>query len=152
MINPLSAALICSLGWGVSPIFEKIAMNYMSPILAVALLGVFFGIFALFILGGLYLQNNKSILNQITNLRKGILNIFIAAFFIYVIGTLFFCIALGSSYNTNLVILITYVLPILIALVLSCSVLKSKVNNMMIFGIVITLIGILITFKYKENS
>ena len=104
MINPLSAALICSLGWGVSPIFEKIAMNYMSPILAVALLGVFFGIFALFILGGLYLQNNKSILNQITNLRKGILNIFIAAFFIYVIGTLFFCIALGSSYNTNLVI------------------------------------------------
>ena len=85
------------------------------------------------------------------DLKIGGFNIFIAAFLAYIIGTLFFFIALGTSKLTSAVILITYTLPILIGILATIFVLKEKVNYMMWLGIIITLLGLVITVKYKEN-
>ena len=151
MINPLLAALVVGIGWGVCPIFEKKAMSHMSPLFSVIFLGLFFGLFASIIICIMYSQNKNLISENVTNFSSGIKNIFIGAVFAYFLGTLFFFLSLGNFKNTTLTIFLCYTLPIIIGIILAKIVFSSKMNNMMTLGIIITLIGITITLNYKEN-
>ena len=44
MLNPLVSVLVCSLGWGISPIFAKKSMENMSHMISTAFYGLFFGL------------------------------------------------------------------------------------------------------------
>ena len=149
MSDIILPSIICSLGWGLAPIFEKRAMFYLPPVIAVAIFGLFFGFFGLLIFAYLFAFKKPLINKNLKDLKIGGFNIFIAAFLAYIIGTLFFFIALGTSKLTSAVILITYTLPILIGILATIFVLKEKVNYMMWLGIIITLLGLVITVKYK---
>ncbi len=151
MINPLIGVLIVSIGWGIAPVFEKFALKHMEPLLTVGFFGVFFGILGLFILGGRYLKDKNIFSRGVTNYNLALSHIFLAAFFSYILGSLFFFLALDESKNTTLVILLAYTLPIIIGLIASKIILKSKINAIMYFGMLLTLLGLIITVKYKEN-
>ena len=151
MVNPLLAALVVGIGWGVCKKLKKKAMTHMSPLFSVIFLGLFFGLFASIILCIMYSQNKNLISENVTNFSSGIKNIFIGAVFAYFLGTLFFFLSLGNFKNTTLTIFLCYTLPIIIGIILAKIVFSSKMNNMMTLGIIITLIGITITLNYKEN-
>ena len=108
MVNPLLAALVVGIGWGVCPIFEKKAMTHMSPLFSVLFLGLFFGLFASIIICIMYSQNKNLISENVTNFSSGIKNIFIGAVFAYFLGTLFFFLSLGNFKNTTLTIFLCY--------------------------------------------
>ena len=58
--------------------------------------------------------------------------------------------ALNKSKNTALIILIGYVLPI-VGLIIAKIIFNDKINGMMYLGMLITLIGLTITIKYKKR-
>ena len=148
LVDILLPALICSFGWGLTPIFEKKALFYLPPTMSVAIFGIFFGIFGIIILSLLYYWKPEVIKKNVKDLSTGSWYLFIAAFLAYVVGSLFFFLALGTS---NIVILITYTLPIIIGILATVFMLNEKINPIMWIGIVITLLGLVITIKYKDN-
>ena len=150
MINLLAAVLIASIGWGICPIFEKKALEKISPVIGVTLFGLFFGLFALIILTGLYFKNNRLLSNGIGDLYS-IKYLFLSAFFAYVLGSVFFFIALSKGKNTSITILLAYVLPILISIFLAKMVFNDRINKMMALGMAITMVGLVMTVYYKEK-
>jgi drug/metabolite transporter (DMT)-like permease len=151
LLDIIIPSLITSFGWGLAPIFEKKALFYLPPYLSVAIFGIFFGIFGIIILCCLQIWKPEVIKKNIKDLKIGMWYLFIAAFLAYIIGTLFFFIALGTSNKANIVILITYTLPIIIAILATIYILNEKLNNMMIFGIILTITGLVLTISYKDK-
>jgi uncharacterized membrane protein len=64
---------------------------------------------------------------------------------------IFYFYALGNSNNTNLVVILTYILPLFVVSTLSYLFLNEKLNSGMIFGIVIIFTGIFIFYNYKDT-
>ena len=130
MIDPLFAVLVTSIGWGTSSIFKRKALDTMPPVLAAGLFGLFFGILSLFILGGVYVSNDNTLTAGVTDLSSSVKYIFLAAFFTYILGALFFFIALQNGSNTTFTILLAYVLPIIVSIILAKMVFNDKINNL----------------------
>ena len=151
MLNPLIGVLVCSLGWGISPIFAKKSMENMSHLISTAFYGLFFGLIGVVMLATLYLINPNSFTTDVTNYPRGLGYSFLAAFVAYILGSLFFFFALKNSKNTSLIILIAYVLPIIVGIILAKMIFNDKINRMMYLGMIITLIGLTITIKYKKD-
>lgn len=151
MLSPLASVLVCSLGWGISPIFAKKSMENMSHIISTAFYGLSFGLISIIILATLYLRNPNSFSNDVSNYPRGLGYAFLGAFFAYILGSLFFFFALSKSKNTALIILIGYVLPIIVGIVFAKILFNDKINGMMYLGMLITLIGLTITIKYKKD-
>jgi len=151
MIDPLFAVLVTSIGWGSSSIFKRKAIDTMPPVLAAGLFGLFFGILALFILGGVYVTNDNTLTAGVTDLNSSVKYIFLAAFFTYILGALFFFIALQNGKNTTFTILLAYVLPIIVSIFLAKMVFNDRINNMMALGMAITMVGLVMTVYYKEK-
>ena len=137
LLDIILPSIITSIGWGISPIYEKKALFYLPPFMSVAIFGIFYGIF------GIIIKNKK-------DLGIGVWYLFVSAFFAYIVGSVFFFLALGTSKKANIVILITYTLPIIIGILATIYMLNEKLNFMMWFGIVLTLLGLVITIKYKN--
>ena len=150
MIDPLFAVLVTSIGWGICPIFEKKALEKISPVIGVSLFGLFFGLFALIILTGLYFKNNRLLSNGIGDFYS-LKYLFLSAFFAYVLGSVFFFIALSKGKNTSITILLAYVLPIIVSIILAKMVFNDRINNMMAIGMIITMTGLVMTVYYKEK-
>ena len=74
-----------------------------------------------------------------------------SAFFAYVLGSVFFFIALSKGKNTSITILLAYVLPILISIFLAKMMFNDKINKMMALGMAITMVGLVMTVYYKEK-
>ena len=151
MLDPLVSVLVCSLGWGISPIFAKKSMENMSHMISVAFYGLFFGLLSIIILATLYLRNPKTFTKDVSNYPRGLGYAFLGAFAAYILGSLFFFFALKKSKNTALIILIGYVLPIIVGIILAKIIFNDKINSMMCLGMLITLIGLTITIKYKKD-
>ena len=128
----------------------KKALEKISPVIGVTLFGLFFGLFALIILTGLYFKNNRLLSNGIGDLYS-IKYLFLSAFFAYVLGSVFFFIALSKGKNTTITILLAYVLPILISIFLAKMMFNDKINKMMALGMAITMVGLVMTVYYKEK-
>ena len=151
MLDPLVSVLVCSLGWGISPIFAKKSMENMSHMISTAFYGLFFGLISIIILATLYLRNPNTFTKDVSNYPRGLGYAFLGAFAAYILGSLFFFLALKQSKNTALIILIGYVLPIIVGLILAKIIFNDKINGMMYLGMLITLIGLTITIKYKKD-
>jgi drug/metabolite transporter (DMT)-like permease len=151
LLDIILPSLITSIGWGLSPIFEKKALFYLPPYMAVAIFGIFFGIFGIIIMACLQVWKPEIIQKNKKDLAVGTWYLFISAFLAYVVGSLFFFIALGTSKNANIVILMTYTLPIIIGILATVYMLNEKLNFRMILGIILTLTGLVITIRYKDS-
>lgn len=150
LLDIILPSIITSIGWGISPIYEKKALFYLPPFMSVAIFGIFYGIFGIIILACLQIWKPEIIQNNKKDLGIGVWYLFVSAFFAYLVGSVFFFLALGTSKKANIVILITYTLPIIIAILATIYMLNEKLNFIMSFGIVLTLLGLFITIKYKN--
>ena len=150
LLDIILPSIITSIGWGISPIYEKKALFYLPPFMSVAIFGIFYGIFGIIILACLHIWNPEIIQKNKKDLGIGVWYLFVSAFFAYIVGSVFFFLALGTSKKANIVILITYTLPIIIGILATIYMLNEKLNFMMWFCIVLTLLGLVITIKYKN--
>ena len=107
----------------------------------------FIGIFGLII----YLISQKNINFKNKKLKESIKYISGAAILTGILVHYFYIKAMSKTKYTTLVVLMTYVIPLLIVGILSTIFLKEKMNMGMILGMVICLIGIII-FVLNSNN
>lgn len=143
-------SLITSIGWGSSPYFDKKALklidNKYEHIFIIKLL--FGGIFAFLIY--LFAQKRFEIDLSKKNTQKAIFYVLLTTIVSSFIAQYFYYLALSKTKYTTLVVLITYVVPLIIITLLSNFLLKEKMNLGMIVGLVICIIGVCI-FVYHSK-
>mgnify|MGYP001390137103 CR=1 FL=1 len=143
-------SIISALGWGISPILHKLNMNLVkNNYLVVFILHCFF----IGVLGVLLGLSYYSKLNNFTKNPKILLiTIYgiLGAFASVILGYYFYFKALAKTNNTLLVILIVYIVPLIFSTLLSSIILKEKINLGMIFGLLVSIIGIGI-FGWASN-
>ena len=79
MISALVSAVVCSLGWGLSPIFAKKSMESMSYLLSTDFSECFL-ITILVVLAVAYYQNPNTFITDVKNYPRGLNNTFWAPF------------------------------------------------------------------------
>ena len=82
---------------------------------------------------------------------KLLLLLFFSAISSFILGYYFYFKALSNCRSTTLVVLITYVLPLIIVSILSSIFLKEKFNCGMMVGLLLSIIGICL-FTYYSKS
>ena len=143
LINVIILSLLSSIGWGLAPYYDKKSLNILNNdytnvfLLKYLIIGII--TFVLFIIKPINI-NTISIKPSIKYIIFGALSTMFA-------GICFFK-ALSISNNTVLVVLISYVIPLLLVTTLSKLALKETINNGMIIGLFITIIGIIL-FVYN---
>ena len=139
-------SLIASIGWGISPIFDKYAFRYFNKeyLLVNSLKILFGGIIGILFLMFIYYKKNLNDDLTNKNYHKGSIFVLLSAITSFAIGYLFYYKALSNSKSTTLVALITYVIPIFIIALLSYLILDEKFNLGMIIGFLISIFGICI--------
>jgi drug/metabolite transporter (DMT)-like permease len=145
MIQVISYSLLAALGWGISPFFDKKSILACNDLQAVFLMK--FAWLSFFILlGGLFYNKNRINMN---NIKKASKPVFFASLALFV-GHYSFIKALDYSTNTTMVVLISYVLPLIIIAILSYLFLNETINMGMLFGMIVTILGIVIFVYYKD--
>ena len=139
-------SLISALGWGISPILDKLVLQDIDYLAFTPMKLFTRGMFGL-ILGIIFrkkisenIKNNKiNIKNLLIILASGTIS-FLAAL------TYYKAISLDNGYMLNIAI-ISHILPIVVIGILSSIIFKRKITYKMIIGMIITFIGIYITIK-----
>lgn len=143
-------SLVSALGWGLCPIFHKMNMdilqnNYM---VAFALHCIFIGLISL-VVCGFYLSKFKNITKH-PNLNKILLLGFLGAVASTILGYYFYFKAMAESKSTLLVVLIVYIIPLIVASLVSYYYLGEKLNIGMIAGLIISMVGVSIFSYYSK--
>jgi len=143
-------SLVSALGWGLSPIFHKMNMdilqnNYM---VAFALHCIFIGLISL-VVCGFYLSKFKNITKH-PNLNKILLLGFLGAVASTILGYYFYFKAMAQSKSTLLVVLIVYIIPLIVASLVSYYYLGEKLNLGMIVGLIISMVGVSVFAYYSK--
>ena len=137
LANVVFPALISSIGWGVAPYYDKLALEYIDNNTLFLLRNVFVGLITLILMIIFY----KKI--KITpNLKKSAKFVFYSTIASLLVGSYFYYYALEQTNNTVLVVLISFVLPLVFITLLSNYKLKEKINSGMIIGLILVIIGI----------
>ena len=146
-------SLIAAFGWGIAPIFDKLALNnldnnYYSVILYKFIFGGIVSIFLLLLtfkkVLKFELQNKKHI--------KGLVFILLSSITTFLLGNLFYLKALSQAKYTVEIVIITYVLPIFIVAILSYMFFKEKFNFKMCLGVLLSIFGIIVFVHGSHNS
>ena len=144
LLHVVVPAVISALGWGLKPIIDKKALVYfdfMEYFFVKMLILGFFG-FLFMVL------NYKLISDKIS--KKSVKWVIYAIIVQFLAVTAYFY-ALSVSRDTTIVVLLTYILPIIIVALLSHFYLKQKMNNGMIGSIAIIVLGLLGFGYYKDK-
>lgn len=137
LANVVFPSLISSIGWGVAPYYDKLALEYIDNNTLFLLRNVFVGLITLILMIIFY----KKI--KITpNLKKSAKFVFYSTIASLLVGSYFYYYALEQTNNTVLVVLISFVLPLVFITLLSNYKLKEKMNLGMIIGLILVIIGI----------
>ena len=146
LFTVLSSSLVSAIGWGIIPYFDKKALTLLENNYSVVFLCKFIigGVFAIL----LYLIGNYTITNK--KKFKQSLMYMVSAVILWQIAHYFFYKALSKTNKTSLVVLISYVLPLIVITAISRFLLKEEVNIGMITGLIICIIGICI-FVYNSK-
>ena len=144
--NVLFPSLMASLGWGISPYFDKKALSYYDNNIVFMLRIMFAGI-----LGGIlflvtYNKNKSKLINNLKGIKYIICSTIISIF----IGTYFYYKAMSKTKNTTLVVLISYVLPLIFITLISHYLLKEKINLGMCISLLLVILGI-VGFVYSSK-
>ena len=137
LANVVFPALISSIGWGLAPYYDKLALEYIDNNTLFLLRNVFVGLIT-FILMMIFYKKIK-----ITpNLKKSAKFVLYSTIASLLVGSYFYYYALEQTNNTVLVVLISFVLPLVFITLLSNYKLKEKINSGMIIGLILVIIGI----------
>jgi uncharacterized membrane protein len=151
--NILFPSLLASLGWGIAPILDKEAMlinNNFKFIFSIKL--IFISILTILVLAFLYKSLKKNYSEVPKKYRiKLLLLLFFSAISSFILGYYFYFKALSNCKSTTLVVLLTYVLPLLLVSILSSIFFKEKFNCGMIVGLLLSIMGICV-FTYYSKS
>ena len=145
MLQVILYSILASIGWGISPFFDKKSIIACNDLQAIFLMKFAWLSFFILICGLLY---NKNTINTL-NLIKASKPVFFASLALFV-GHYAFIKALDYSSNTTMVVLISYVLPLIIISILSYIFLNETINMGMIFGMIVTILGIVIFVYCKD--
>ena len=159
MYDFILPALIASVGWGISPFFDKIVVKNTDAETALTFKGLLYGLIGLIIFAVnskhfLKIKDKYYILKQYNN-KKIPLIVFsvISVFFSFIIGNSSYLIAMNSNSGpTMFVPLIAYVMPLIFMTFISYFVTKEKINSRMLLGIVITIFGISFTLYNQTQN
>lgn len=153
MLNLLTStvfpSLIASFGWGVSPIFQKLNTDILEKDNLLAFFLHVSGIALLTIMISGFFWNKLKKLKGNPNLNKILVYTILGAFFSSLVGYYFYFKALASTSQTTIVVLISYIVPLVFTSVLSYIFLSEKFNLGMIFGLLISILGIGIYTYYS---
>lgn len=143
LMSVLLPSILCAICWGVTPYLDDKGLILINNNHNLALATKFIagGILAIILL--VVVTNKlktKSIKNNL-NLYKALSVLIISGFFL-ILGYYFFFKALRNTKSLTLVVLITYILPIIITAIISCLFLNETFNLGMFFGLIISIIGI----------
>jgi len=151
LINIIYPSLLTAISWGITPFFDKKSLILLNNDYNLALIikfilgGVISSIFLLF----LYFNQKQKLQLKFDNLYKAFNMSFLSALFL-IIGYYYFFKALSYRNYTSLVVLISYIIPIIITAILSYFILNEKMNLGMILGIFICIVGIYIFIYYNK--
>ena len=145
--NVVFPSVMASLGWGIGPYFDKRALEFYDNNNAFMLRVFFSGIGALLLLLITYLGNKRSLKIEYKGLKFIIFSSLLTVF----LGTYFYYKAMSKSKSTTLVVLISYVLPLVIITLISHYLLKEKINSGMIIGLLIIITGIVLFIYSSKN-
>ena len=137
-------AVISALGWGLKPILDKKALGYLDFMeyffVKMLIIGFFGMLFVVF--------NYRLLQGKIT--KKSMKWVIYAVIVQFLAVTSYFY-ALSVSSDTTVVVLLTYILPIIIVALLSNFYLKQKMNRGMIGSLAIIVLGLLGFGYYKDK-
>ena len=156
MYNYLFPSVIAAVGWGILPLIDRFGMQDIDRFNYTAVKLLSYGIF-----GIIYVFINlKSVVKNIKNAKNlnllgfkfnPIFNAIISGL-VSTIALIFYYTAISNKkFPLVNVTLVAYTLPVVVLTFLSYLFLNEKVNLKMIFGIVITFIGLYITMTNNEN-
>jgi len=149
-VNVLAPSLISSVAWGIGPYFDKQALTLLNNQYQLVFLFkfIFGGLGALILL--FMVKNRLDInFNEPKN-KKAIGLILLSSISSLMVGHYFFYKALSKSKYTSLVVLISYVLPLLVISILSYFMLNEKINSGMVFGMGVCIVGISIFVYFSK--
>lgn len=154
MINLLTQvvfpSLITSVGWGIGPYFDKKALQLLGNRYEFIFIGkvIIAGLIAL----SIYLAAQKRLRIDLSkkNNQKAIMYMLIATIMGSIVGHYYYFKALSNSKYTMLVILITYVVPLVIITLLSTFYLNEKMNCGMIVGLITCIVGVCIFIYHSK--
>ena len=144
-------SLVSALGWGLTPIFNKLNMNETNNnfifvfLLHCAIIGI------LGILVSLSYYSKFKNVSKYKNLKKILVYSLLGAIASTILGYYYYFRALSQTKNTLLVVLIVYIVPLIITSFLSYFFLGEKVNLGMIIGLLISIVGICIFAYYTTK-
>ena len=146
--NVLLPSLMASVGWGMGPYFDKRALDFYDNNSVFMLRVIISGLIAL-ILFYLFMKIKKK---KIWNKKKGINFIIYSSLLTVFVGTYFYFRALSKTKSTVLVVLISYVLPLIIITFISHYLLNEKINQGMILGVGIIIIGMILFVSSSKTT
>lgn len=143
-------SLVSALGWGLSPIFHKMNMDILDNnyIVGFAMHCIFIGLISI-VVCGFYLSKFKNITKH-PNLNKILLLGFLGAVASTILGYYFYFKAMAQSKSTLLVVLIVYIIPLIVASLVSYFYLGEKLNLGMIVGLIISMVGVSVFAYYSK--
>ena len=143
LLHVVVPALISALGWGLKPIVDKKALGYFDFMEYFFIKTLILGFFAL-----LFVVLNYKLIKG--RLSKTSMKWVIYAIIVQFLAVTSYFYALSVSKDTTIVVLLTYILPLIIVALLSRYYLKQKMNNGMIGSIAIIILGLMGFGYYKE--
>ena len=137
-------AVISALGWGLKPILDKKALGYLDFMEYFFVKMLILGFFAMLFV----VLNYRLLQGKIT---KNSMKWVIYAVIVQFLAVTSYFYALSVSSDTTVVVLLTYILPIIIVALLSNFYLKQKMNRGMIGSLAIIVLGLLGFGYYKDK-
>ena len=153
MIDSLMLSFAAAFGWGFSPIFARIPLKYIDSISFVVVRAIFTGLLCL-IFALLYKKKDliKFLDDNKTTSHKPLIFLIIASLSVF-FGNICYFSALKSNVKSMILVsLIAYLLPVIVISLASTLFYGDKINKEMIFGMIITIIGVSIVVYFNPNK
>ena len=144
LLHVVVPAIISALGWGLKPIIDKQALSHFDFMEYFFVKTLILGFFAL-----LFIVLNYKLISG--RLNKKSMKWVIYAIIVQFLAVTSYFYALSVSKDTTIVVLLTYILPLIIVALISRFYLKQKMNRGMIGSIAIIILGLLGFGYYKDK-
>lgn len=153
MIDSLMLSFAAAFGWGLSPIFARIVLKHLDGLAFVVLRGIILGLLCV---AYTFLYKKQAVIKfldeNVVNNYKPLIFLVIGSLSVF-IGSICYFSALKSNIKSMILVsLVAYLLPVIVISLASTLVYGDKINKEMVFGMIITIIGISIVVYYNPNK
>ena len=151
LLQAVVPSLVSAIGWGLCPIFHKLNMNetnnnyifiFLLHCTIIGILGILVSLF--------YYSKLKNV-SKYKNIKKILVYALLGAFASTILGYYYYFRALAQTKNTLLVVLIVYIVPLVITSIISYFFLGEQINQGMLSGLIISMLGICVFAYYSTK-